>query len=163
MGIYFFFLMFYFFFLTLQYCIGFAIYQHVRCTMLDAWGWCTGYLLLCDISPKVVFLLKKKKKDRWLIYSFNVKKWSEVKSFSHVRIFVTPWIVAYQAPPSMGFSRQEYGSGLSFPSSRDLPYTGIQPRSPCTAGRRFTIWTTKETRECIFLKSNKQWLLWLYQ
>ena len=113
--------------------------------------------------PKSSISVKKKKKGRWLIYSFNVKKWSEVKSFSHVRIFETPWVVAYQAPPSMGFSRHEYGSGLSFPSSRDLPYTGIEPRSPCTAGRHFTIWTTKETREFIFLKSNKQWLLWLYQ
>ena len=43
-------------------------------------------------------------------------KWSEVKSPSCVRLFATPWIVAYQAPPSMGFSRQEYWSGLPFPS-----------------------------------------------
>ena len=41
---------------------------------------------------------------------------SEVKSLSHVRLFVTPWTVAYQAPLSMGFSRQEYWSGLPFPS-----------------------------------------------
>ena len=40
----------------------------------------------------------------------------KVKSVSRVRLFVTPWTVAYQAPPSMGFSRQEYWSGLSFPS-----------------------------------------------
>ena len=36
-----------------------------------------------------------------------------------------PWTVAYQAPPSMEFSKQEYWSGLPFPSSRDLPYLGI--------------------------------------
>ena len=42
--------------------------------------------------------------------------WSEVKSLSRVRLFATPWTVAYQAPPSMGFSRQEYWSGLPFPS-----------------------------------------------
>ena len=41
---------------------------------------------------------------------------SEVKSLSRVRLFVTPWTVAYQAPPSMGFSRQEYWNGLPFPS-----------------------------------------------
>ena len=41
---------------------------------------------------------------------------SEVKSLSRVRLFATPWIVAYQAPPSMGFSRLEYWSGLPFPS-----------------------------------------------
>ena len=40
-----------------------------------------------------------------------------MKSFSRVRLFATPWTVAYQAPPSMGFSRQEYWSGLPFPSS----------------------------------------------
>ena len=42
-------------------------------------------------------------------------KWSEVKSLSHVRLFVTPWTVAYQASQSMGFSRQEYWSGVPFP------------------------------------------------
>ena len=41
-----------------------------------------------------------------------------------------PWTAAYQAPLSMGFSRQEYWSGLPFPSSGDLPYPGIKPRSP---------------------------------
>ena len=49
------------------------------------------------------------------------------KSFSRVRLFVTPWTVACQAPPSMGFSRQEYWSGLQFPSPEDLPDTGIEP------------------------------------
>ena len=43
---------------------------------------------------------------------------------------MTPWTVAYQAPPSMGFSRQEYWSGLPFPSPGDLPDPGIKPRSP---------------------------------
>ena len=44
---------------------------------------------------------------------------------------VIPWTVACQAPPSMGFSRQEYWSGLSFPSPGDLPDPGIEePRSP---------------------------------
>ena len=42
----------------------------------------------------------------------------------------TPWTVARQAPLSMGFSRQEYWSGLPFPSPRDLPNPGIEPRSP---------------------------------
>ena len=41
-----------------------------------------------------------------------------------------PWTVAHQAPPSMGFSRQEYWSGLPFPSPGDLPNPGIEPRSP---------------------------------
>ena len=53
-----------------------------------------------------------------------------VKLFSRVRLFATPLTVTNQAPPSMGFSRQEYWSGLPFPSPGDLPDTGIEPRSP---------------------------------
>ena len=54
----------------------------------------------------------------------------KVKLLSHIRLFATPWTIAYQAPPSMGFSRQEYWSGLPFPSPGDLPDPGIEPRSP---------------------------------
>ena len=53
-----------------------------------------------------------------------------MKSLSRVRLFGTPWTVAHHAPPSMGFSRQEYWSGLPFPSPGDLPDPGIEPRSP---------------------------------
>ena len=56
-------------------------------------------------------------------------KYSEVKSHSHVQLFATPWTVAHQALPSMGFSRQEYWSGLPFPSPGDVPNPGIEPRS----------------------------------
>ena len=51
---------------------------------------------------------------------------SKAKLLSRVRHFATPWTVAYHAPPSMKFSRQEYGSGLPFPSSGDLPDPGIE-------------------------------------
>ena len=54
----------------------------------------------------------------------------KVKSLSHVPHFGTPWTVAHQAPPFMGFSRQEYWSGLPFPSPGDLPDPGIESRSP---------------------------------
>ena len=54
----------------------------------------------------------------------------EVKSLSHVQLFATPWTLAYQASTSMGFSRQEYWGGLPFPSPRDIPNPGIEPRSP---------------------------------
>ena len=57
-------------------------------------------------------------KGRW--------KWSR----SVVSDSATPWTVVHQAPPSIGFSRQEYWSGLPFPSPGDLPYPGIEPRSP---------------------------------
>ena len=53
-----------------------------------------------------------------------------VKSLSRVQLFATPWTVTYQAPPTMGFSRQEYWSGLPFPSPGDLPNPGIEPWSP---------------------------------
>ena len=54
----------------------------------------------------------------------------KVKLLSHVQLLVTPWIEAYQAPPSTEFSRKEYWSGLPFPSPGDLPDPGIEPRSP---------------------------------
>ena len=54
----------------------------------------------------------------------------KVKSLSPVQLFVTPQTVAYQASLSMGFSRQEYWSGLPFPSPGDLPDPEIEPESP---------------------------------
>ena len=65
-----------------------------------------SYFLL-NISPQRDLL--------WLLYL--QWKW-KVKSLSRVRLFVTPWTVAHQAPPSMGFSRQEHWSGLPFPHSK---------------------------------------------
>ena len=53
-----------------------------------------------------------------------------VKLLSRVRLSVTPWTVAYQAPPSMGFSKQEYWCGLPFPSPEDFADPGIEPQSP---------------------------------
>ena len=54
----------------------------------------------------------------------------KVKSLSHVQLFATPWTVAYQASPCMGFSKQQNWSGLPFPSPGDLPDPGIEPGSP---------------------------------
>ena len=54
----------------------------------------------------------------------NIVKWSDVKSLSRVRLFATLWTVAYQAPLSMGFSRQGYCSGLPFPSPGIFPTQG---------------------------------------
>ena len=52
------------------------------------------------------------------------------KSLSRVGLFVTPWTVAHKVPLSMGFSRQDYWSGLPFPSPGDLPDPGIEPMTP---------------------------------
>ena len=62
----------------------------------------------------------------------------KVKSLSRVPLFVTPWTAARQAPPSLGFPRQEYRSGLPFPSPGDLPNTGIKSEPPALAGGFFT-------------------------
>ena len=64
-------------------------------------------------------------------YVFSLSfTWSEVKSLSRVWLFATPWTAARQAPLFMGFSRQEYWSGLPFPSPGDFPNPGIKPGSP---------------------------------
>ena len=60
----------------------------------------------------------------------KVKVKVKVKSLSRVRLSGTPWTVALPGSPSMGFSRQEYWSGLPFPSPGDLPDPGIKPGSP---------------------------------
>ena len=65
-----------------------------------------------------------------MFISSSWTKCAEVKSLSHVQLFATPWTAASQAPLSMGFSRQQYWSGLPFPSPGDLPDSGIEPRSP---------------------------------
>ena len=65
-----------------------------------------------------------------LYHSLDSELTSEVKLLNRVRLFGTPWTVAYWAPPSMGFSRQEYWSGLPFPSPGKLPDPVIEPRSP---------------------------------
>ena len=77
----------------------------------------------------------RKRKTNTIWYHLYVEskrkvKRKKVKSLSRVRFFVTLWTVAHQAPPSMGFSRQEYWSGLPFPSPGDLPDLGMEPESP---------------------------------
>ena len=67
--------------------------------------------------------------------------------FSHVSLFATPWTIPRQAPLSMGFSRQEYWSGLPQPPPEDLPHPRIKPaslRTPALAGGFFTTSATWE-------------------
>ena len=68
-------------------------------------------------------------------------------SFSRAQLCMTPWTVAHQAPLSMGFSRQEYWSGVPFLTPGDLPDSGIEPASlvsPALAGGFFTMSATWE-------------------
>ena len=87
---------------------------------------------LWDLSPWA--------SDRCLLtVSGTAFEWSEwVKSLSHVRFFATPWTVTYQAPLSMGFSRQEYWSGLPLPSPGDLP----PPRDWTRVSRILSPWAS---------------------
>ena len=77
----------------------------------------------------------------------------KVKSLSRVRLFVTPWTVAYQALLSVGFSRQEYWSGLPFPSPGDLPDPGIEPGFPALEADTLTSEPPGIWRSCL-LDSN---------
>ena len=58
------------------------------------------------------------------------KERKKVKLLSRVQLFATPWAIACQYPPSVGFPRQEYWSGVPFPSLGDLPNPGIEHGSP---------------------------------
>ena len=76
----------------------------------------------------------------------------EGSHFSRILLFLTLWTVAHQAPLSMGFSRQEYWSGLSCPPPGDLPNPGIEPTSlmsPALAGIFFTSSATWEAQKLI--------------
>ena len=75
------------------------------------------YVVITLLSPTLTYMLL------WVV---KVK----VKSLSRVQLFATPWTVAYDAPLSLGFSRQEYWSGSPCPSPEDLPNPGIEPGSP---------------------------------
>ena len=90
-----------------------------------------GYTGLVKIRLGVSFLFKFLEyfEKNWHYFSFKYLVKVKVKSLSCVQPFVTTWTVAHQAPPSMGFSRQEYWSEVPFPSPGDLPDPGIEPRS----------------------------------
>ena len=85
----------------------------------------------------------------------------KVKSLSHVRLFATPWTVAYQAPLSMGFSKQEYwidwiAISFSRRSSQPRDWTRVSH----IVGRRFTVWATREVLYTIkYLKFSKEYIV----
>ena len=96
-------------------------------TLYQLKGYKLSNCLLLELSSLVSLFSKYQQVIAKLCFpDFGVRKWK----WSYVQLFVIPWTVAYQAPSSMGFSRQEYWSGLPFPSLGDLPNPGIEPRSP---------------------------------
>ena len=80
----------------------------------------THYVFLKNEEPKITWSdqTKKTRISRTLFFSLKVK----VKLLNRVQLFVTPWTVTYQVPPFMGFSRQEYWSGLPFPSKKQVQF-----------------------------------------
>ena len=80
------------------------------------------------VSNTLTFILQRKK--QLICHNSFIWQKVKVKSLSRIRLFATPWTVAYQAPPSMGFSRQECWSELPFLSPGELPDPGIEPESP---------------------------------
>ena len=89
-----------------------------------------------DFLKNIIFCLQKLEKINHERFDLDcglvncALKKVKVKSLSRVRLFAIPWTVVYQASLSMWFYRQEYWSGLPFPSPGDLPDPGIEPRSP---------------------------------
>ena len=113
---------------TLLYCFNYShfCFHHYRLALLS----CTS-----NITTAFLFAFRYPGLEIKILYcctlysSIQYTK-VKVKSLSRVWLFATPWTVAYQAPLSMGFSRQECWSGLPFPSPGDLPNPGIEPGSP---------------------------------
>ena len=98
----------------------------VKKVLRSFWNQCSRP---CDIFPQLFSLCS--------ICLFSIVV---IQLLRHVRFFATPWTLAHQAPLSMEFSRQQYWSGLPFPTPGDLPNPGIKPVSPASlalAGRFF--------------------------
>ena len=87
----------------------------------------TKWLHLTAESRIWLILIRKFKKENLVLFNNN---WSEVKVIQLCPTLATAWTLAHQTPLSMGFSRQEYWSGLPFPSPGDLPSPGIEPKFP---------------------------------
>ena len=107
----------------------------------------------------------------WLLDTDTPRRACVLSCSSHVQLFATLGTVARQAPLSMGFSRQEYWSGLPYPPPRNLPNPGIEPSSlmsPALAGGFFTTRATWEAPTlitcmyvCFTIEENQPWCLLL--
>ena len=112
-----------------------------------------------DPSPTHTWYWREELEDVFLFDTWEGDGWKRqfvlmcmLSLFSRVWLFVTPWTIAYQAPLSVGFSRQEYWSGLPCPPPGDLPNPGIEPTafmSPSLVGGFFTASTTWEALKAI--------------
>ena len=89
-----------------------------------------------------------------LMFSRTRESESGSESLSSVRLFVIPWTAAHEAPPSLGFSRQEYWSVLPFPSPGDRTQVSHN------AGRHYNLWATREAQQNTWFRTLK-WNKWL--
>ena len=124
--------------------------------MINIW-WNVSILTTCELTVSVYPVQPNTLRAVWLW--FWAKPVCSVVSDS-----ATSWTVASQAPLSMEFSRQEYWSGLPFPSPGNLPYPGIKPTSlasPALAGRIFTSWASGEALWAKYHVSKSLSSLWL--
>ena len=100
--------------------------KSISCAAVQTWPQCLWLQKEKRIHPQVMTVGFPLWRECVLASKVKVK----VKSLSHVWLFVTPWTVAYQAPPSMGFSRQEYWSGLPFPCPVDHVLSELSTMTP---------------------------------
>ena len=101
----------------------------------DASRWCyfgISYLCFCClfVLALLYFLAPQNAPCSLCIFLTYVMLLLLLSRFSHVQLCVTPWTAAYQFPPSIGFSGQEYWSGVPLPSPGHLPHPRIEPESP---------------------------------
>ena len=119
--------------------IAHLLIQQVSVTCLVQIRYCLGsWGTLVDKRKKIFFALVK------------LTSWgSQLSRFNRVQLFVTPWAIACQVPLSMGFSRQEYWSGLPCPPLGDLPNPGIKPGFPMSTALAGEFVTTSATWEIL--------------
>ena len=119
------------------------------------WKWCFMKKKInqfCSNQSQKCFFLKQSSclMLYYNLFAYHLPSKVKVKSLSRVRLFATLWTVAYQAPQSMEFSRQEYWSGLIFLSPGDLPNPGIKPRSPALQADALPSEPSGKGRDLIF-------------
>ena len=110
--------------------------------------------------PSVHGILQARTLELVAISFFKRNYRKKVKSLNRVRLFATPWIVAYQAPPSMEFSRQEYWSGLPFPSPV-IYYKQSQKKKQFFTENRTLVWEenlTTKPPSLILITSNTSYV-----
>ena len=116
------------------------------------WDWQTwraiNWIIGKEVRKTLFTYISGRKHEELTLLKLKKAKWScSVVSNS----LATPWTIAYQAPLSMGFSRQEYWNGLPFPSPGDLPNPGIEPKSPSLQAEALTSEPPGKKAKCVKL------------